>query len=44
METTKNKTTLLIMAAGDVYKRQASLRYLIELYQALGGGWPVGEF
>ena len=24
--------------------RAASLRYLIELYQALGGGWPVGEF
>ena len=27
-----------------VEARTASLRYLIELYQALGGGWPVGEF
>ena len=27
-----------------VEARTASLRYLIELYQALGGGWPVSEF
>ena len=27
-----------------VEARTASLRYLIELYQALGGGWPVGDF
>lgn len=27
-----------------VEARTASLRYLIELYQALGGGWTVGDF
>lgn len=27
-----------------VEARTASLRYLIELYQALGGGWPVCDF
>ena len=27
-----------------VEARTASLRYLIELYQALRGGWPVSEF
>ena len=27
-----------------VEARTASLRYLIELYQALGGRWPVSEF
>ena len=27
-----------------VEARTSSLRYLIELYQALGGGWPVSEF
>lgn len=39
-----SQLSLLNYESSLVDARASSLRYLIELYQALGGGWPVEEF